>query len=118
MAGYPQNKVEQLQEALKKITDSNDFKRHKKSSLIQSAIITGKLKAYKIDPNFNSGYVNVLANYDDSIKIAVIKSFKFVEASHYAEAEGNSKIKIDDLCYGDGDYLNLLPKVRAKMIEK
>lgn len=43
-----QNKVEQSKEALKKITDSNDFKEHKKSSSTQSAIITGKLKLVRL----------------------------------------------------------------------
>ncbi|MBQ9491724.1 MAG: hypothetical protein IJU86_03000, partial [Firmicutes bacterium] len=113
-----QNKVEQFEDAIEKITNSDDFMKSIASDSIACAIITGKLKAYEIDTNFKEGYVNVLSNYNDTIKIAVIESFKFVAAPHYSEAEGNNKIKINDLCYGNGNYSNLSPKVRAKMIEK
>ena len=113
-----QNKVEQFEDAIEKITNSDDFMKNIASDSIAYAIITGKLRAYEIDTNFKEGYVNVLSNYNDAIKMAVIESFKFVAAPHYSEAEGNNKIKINDLCYGNDNYSNLSPAVRAKMIEK
>ncbi len=121
-----QDKVEQLEEALNKITDSNDFEGHKELNL-QSAAITGKLRAYEIDNTFKREYVTILENYSDEMKIAVIESFNFFEGQRCAEVvkkNGAEKIikynqiKIDNLCYGKGDYSGLSRKVRAKMIEK
>lgn len=57
----------------------------------------------------------------DDVKTAVIESFKFVEVPHLTEVVGKdnikevieyNQIKIDDICYRNGDYKNLSPAVR------
>ena len=115
-----QFKVKQFKDALEKIINSDDYTNNTESDLIPNAIITGKLRAYKIDVTFQREYVKILENYSDNIKIAVIESFTSA-TSPYIEKKKKKKRneeRFDDICYGSGDYKNLSSAVRAKIINK
>ncbi len=112
--GTTQDKFRQFEDALEKITNSDDYTDDNKSDSISNAIITGKLKAYGIDTIFKADYIEILNCYSDEIKIAAIESFKSATScSNYKNKES-----FDDICYGERDYKNLSSAVRAKIIDK